>query len=254
MTSEKKIAANRANARKSTGPRTAPGKARAGQNAFRHGLASAAPRGPAMSASIERIAQKICGDGATQEQYDQALIIAESEAMLQKVRAAKAAAFERMMTAADGAQCHSVRLVVHQLMWIMAPLTATNMDGAPTSTQWARACRALADGQVLRYARLIKRVTRVIEKKRDAAAGAPDMRLDVHPLERRPIIQEWPQLRGLATADRYAITEFERLDRHERRWFARRNKAIRKLGRLKVEAPDQLGRRGLAQARSLPGA
>lgn len=38
MATEKQIAANRRNARKSTGPQTERGKARARQNAFRHGL------------------------------------------------------------------------------------------------------------------------------------------------------------------------------------------------------------------------
>ena len=37
-----KIAANRRNARRSTGPRSAAGKARARRNAFRHGLATPA--------------------------------------------------------------------------------------------------------------------------------------------------------------------------------------------------------------------
>jgi hypothetical protein len=39
MATEKQIAANRANARRSTGPKTAAGKKRASQNALRHGLA-----------------------------------------------------------------------------------------------------------------------------------------------------------------------------------------------------------------------
>ena len=38
MTSEAKAAANRRNAKRSTGPRTASGKARASRNAFRHGM------------------------------------------------------------------------------------------------------------------------------------------------------------------------------------------------------------------------
>ena len=40
MSTEHQIAANRANARQSTGPRTADGKARSARNNFRHGLAS----------------------------------------------------------------------------------------------------------------------------------------------------------------------------------------------------------------------
>ena len=42
MTSARKLEANRRNARASTGPRTAAGKARAAQNARRHGLSLAA--------------------------------------------------------------------------------------------------------------------------------------------------------------------------------------------------------------------
>ena len=38
MTTEKQIAANRENAKKSTGPRTADGKRKSRRNAVRHGL------------------------------------------------------------------------------------------------------------------------------------------------------------------------------------------------------------------------
>lgn len=43
MTCARRLAANRANAQRSTGPRTAKGKARASANARRHGLTVAAP-------------------------------------------------------------------------------------------------------------------------------------------------------------------------------------------------------------------
>jgi hypothetical protein len=38
MASEKQISANRANAKKSTGPRTMAGRAKSSRNAYRHGL------------------------------------------------------------------------------------------------------------------------------------------------------------------------------------------------------------------------
>ena len=57
MTSERQRAANRANAAKSTGPRTEPGKAKASQNACSHGLATALRGEPGAVEEIERLAQ-----------------------------------------------------------------------------------------------------------------------------------------------------------------------------------------------------
>jgi hypothetical protein len=79
MISEKKILANRLNAKKSTGPRTSRGKSRASGNAWRHGWAVAKPVPPTVSADVERIAKAICGDHASPALYEQAVIIAECE-------------------------------------------------------------------------------------------------------------------------------------------------------------------------------
>ena len=100
MTSTKKIAASRSNATKSTGPKTAQGKKQSRTNALRHGLAAIAPRDPATSAEIERLARWFCGDGATPEQYEHARAIAEEHIILQRVETAYVAIIERAMNTA----------------------------------------------------------------------------------------------------------------------------------------------------------
>ena len=61
MASEKQIAANRRNAQRSTGPRSAAGKAIASRNAFRHGLSSL-PTDAEAKAVIDRLALAIIDD------------------------------------------------------------------------------------------------------------------------------------------------------------------------------------------------
>jgi hypothetical protein len=56
MATDKQIAANRANAKRSTGPRTAAGKRRSGQNAYRHGLSGPLPDDIATIAVTDAIA------------------------------------------------------------------------------------------------------------------------------------------------------------------------------------------------------
>src|SRR5258708_2641114 len=60
---DRKRAANRANARRSTGPRTAAGKARVARNARRHGLNAPVAGDPAFAGDIEALARRICGLG-----------------------------------------------------------------------------------------------------------------------------------------------------------------------------------------------
>ena len=68
MTSDRRQRANRANAKSSTGPKTAAGKARAAQNAFRHGLNVPVLSDHLFAPEVEATARKICGpdtDAAT---------------------------------------------------------------------------------------------------------------------------------------------------------------------------------------------
>jgi hypothetical protein len=85
MATERQIAANRANAKKSTGPKTAAGKIRSSRNAFRHGLSRPMPEDAMMSAKIEAIARAVAG-GAEEHQYTFARSLSDLQ-RIQQVRA-----------------------------------------------------------------------------------------------------------------------------------------------------------------------
>jgi hypothetical protein len=59
MATAKQVVANRANAARSTGPRTAAGRTKSSRNAFRHGLSL--PLGLPTASEISRLAQNHCG-------------------------------------------------------------------------------------------------------------------------------------------------------------------------------------------------
>src|SRR5262245_40797412 len=96
MASDRRIAANRINARKSCGPRTAVGKARISRNAMRHGLASLTHRAPLIFQETEQIAKALCGADDNPLLFEQALIIAENLLLLRCVRLERIAAIERL--------------------------------------------------------------------------------------------------------------------------------------------------------------
>jgi hypothetical protein len=89
MTSLRKIQANRANARKSTGPTTARGRARAAHNARRHGLSLSVFADPALSEQVEAFAREIAGEPANDDIYQRACRVAEAQIDLQRVRYAR---------------------------------------------------------------------------------------------------------------------------------------------------------------------
>jgi hypothetical protein len=99
MTSDSKLAANRRNSRRSSGPRTVPGKLTVSRNALRHGLAAATLREVGIAAGVDRLATAIGGENADNAQREQALVVAESELTLLRVRAVRTSIFEQLLVA-----------------------------------------------------------------------------------------------------------------------------------------------------------
>ena len=89
MSSARKIAANRTSARRSTGPKTARGRARAARNALRHGLNVPIYSDPAMREELVMLAREIAGAGAHAEIGVLAHAVAGAYLDLRRVRLAR---------------------------------------------------------------------------------------------------------------------------------------------------------------------
>jgi hypothetical protein len=89
MISLRKLQANRANARASTGPRSEAGKLRSARNARRHGLSVPVWSDPEVSADARILALEIAGPDAAPEVQRLARVIAGSQIDLKRVRQAR---------------------------------------------------------------------------------------------------------------------------------------------------------------------
>jgi len=85
VTSERKIRANRANARASTGPKTAQGRSHAARNALRHTLSLPVYSDPVLSAEVEALTREIVGTDANPEIQELARRIAQAQIDLRRV-------------------------------------------------------------------------------------------------------------------------------------------------------------------------
>jgi hypothetical protein len=89
MATERQIAANRANAKRSTGPKTSSGRYVSSRNAVRHGLSSAKQPQPSVPIDIDDLAEALARPGAEDAELVNARQIARAHLDLQRVRAVR---------------------------------------------------------------------------------------------------------------------------------------------------------------------
>ncbi len=123
--SERRVQANRANARQSTGPTSAAGKARAAQNARRHGLSQDILADPALGQDVEELAQRIAREADRLDLIDLARRVAEAHVDVQRSRQFR---HERLQEAVAAPLCgHQSApprtLPAHELALSLEPVT-----------------------------------------------------------------------------------------------------------------------------------
>ena len=89
MQRDRKIETNRANARASTGPKTARGRARSARNAFRHGLSIPVESEQIVSEQVQALTRQIAGSDTSVHIQILARRIAEAQVDLLRVRCAR---------------------------------------------------------------------------------------------------------------------------------------------------------------------
>jgi len=99
MASDKQITANRRNARKSTGPKTATGRAASSRNAFRHGLTLPLIDDPNSMKEAHLLAEVIAIDQPGRQQNQEALEVALAYLAIRRVRSIRNQMLNELMAA-----------------------------------------------------------------------------------------------------------------------------------------------------------
>jgi hypothetical protein len=90
MTSDRQRAANRRNAQRSTGPRSAAGKKRSRLNALRHGLSAQLGGDPAHDRRVEALAKILAGPEGGPSELNHARIVADATLQITQIRSLRA--------------------------------------------------------------------------------------------------------------------------------------------------------------------
>src|ERR1017187_4621649 len=87
MATERQIAANRANALRSTGPKTLAGRSKSSRNAYRHGLSLGLAPDSSMIDKVDDIARALVAGGAEAGKFENAQALVQAQLGLLRIRA-----------------------------------------------------------------------------------------------------------------------------------------------------------------------
>jgi hypothetical protein len=96
MATDRQIAANRRNARRSTGPRSHGGKKRASRNAYQHGLSLGIGSIAAFAREVESLTRKLAEGGDDELMLERAGAVAEAEVDVARAQRAKGCLLDRI--------------------------------------------------------------------------------------------------------------------------------------------------------------
>lgn len=207
MPSSRKIEANRANARRSTGPRTAGGRLRASLNALKHGLAVPASAHPSLQHDIDQLAQLLAGE-AKDDPVVMVRALKVAEAMIEVQRARRA------------------RLDLLRL-WNLSTgqaIRAAPADPVPEPKPVRRRVspwvQEMDDEEVLQRLKLAEHAIKALKRAEKTWLSLGRFRLWTAPYA------TWGDL----------LRQLERLDRYERRARSRCDRAIKEFDSMKTKA------------------
>jgi len=184
MASERQIAANRRNARSSTGPRSHAGKKRASRNAFRHGL-TMPNADPDLALKIEELTLQFAGEHQN-DRVSMELARSAAEAEFDRKRAGRTrlALMERATAFGSLDPPKFFRTIAQEVRWLirMEPWLAGNPRAGPrnpklidpSTTMPAQAPDRIAEGtrRILRQLAMLERYEASAISRRDRAIRA----------------------------------------------------------------------------------
>jgi hypothetical protein len=206
MTSPRKTAANRANAQRSTGPRSVAGKTASRRNAKKHGLSVPVSAHPDLAREVAQLAQQIARGNESLLVQEVATRVAEASIDVLRVRKARLQVLEELMSALNSTPPASVEKRLPPLPLLPRQPTRGAMSRAYDEGGEA-AVTTLWDAFFYERYRIETEIRLIKHKHREA-----QQRVQQHSHQLR---LDWARL--------------EKFERYERRAMSRRRTAIKTL-------------------------